>query len=316
MMRSPTFRRRGILVGVVIAVVSSASHCTSVIPPGPIRPSSLTLTDAEIAALDAAGAYDTVDADRYGRVIGEREDEVAGPPPYPSALGGPFQSPSGVAAPSRPTPGPAMKIDSMTETQLIAYLNSLVWDMSLDHSELALLPCKKAGSGLNCRPDSLSRAYIQPEVGMNRRPVDSIPPNGMVVARIINYSTSPDTESTFRLPPARRAWWYVDRDSIGRPRSRIFVRTYSGVGPAVTFVNTMPWRRCAHAYWHNRPAMARWRGCADTGGLASARSNAVDPRAFIRALSFAPRRAMAAEARPVIAAESWITCSLGCCVGA
>jgi hypothetical protein len=265
--------------------------------------------------MDGLGTLEAPDTTRYGRVIGEREPE-GGPRPLPSALGGPFQTPSYASPPSRPTPGPTMPIDAMSETQLVAYLDSLVWDMSLDHSELALLPCRKAGTGLNCRPDSLARVYIQPEVGMNRRAVDSIPPNGMVVARIINYTTSSDTESTFHLPPAQRAWWYVDRDSAGHARSRIFVRTYSGVGPAVTFVSARPWRRCPHGYWHNRPAMARWRGCADTGGLASARSDKVDPRAFIRALSFAPRRAVAAEARPVIAAESWITCSLGCCVGA
>ena len=250
-------------------------------------------------------------------MIGEREEELVGDRPLAMALGGPFQLPTSVYAPSRATPAPTVTIDVMTDAQIVAYLNTLVYDMSLDHSELALLPCRKGGSSVSCRPDSLARVYIQPEVGMNRRPWGTIPPNGIVVARIINYTTSPDTESTIGLPPARRAWWYVDRDSAGRYRSRFFVRTYSGTGPAVTFLRTRAWRRCDHPLAHNRPAMAKWRGCRDTGGLApSTHSENADPRAFIRALSFAPRRGVSPDALPTVVADGWITCSLGCCEGA
>ena len=308
MTRSQTHRWRAMSAAVLIVIAVAGTRCTHVGP--------LILPFTTIAALDSAGALDTVDTAHFGRVIGERELEIVGARPLPPNLGGPFQSPVPYAAPSRPTPGPTKKIDVMTDSEVVTYLNTLVYDMSLDHSELALLPCRKPG-GVSCQNDSLAKVYIQPEVGMNRTPWGAVPPNGMVVARIINYTTSSDTESTIGFPPARRAWWYVD-DSSGTYRSRFFVRTYAATGPAVTFLASRPWQRCSHPPVHNRPATARWRGCADNGGLARATpsSEAVDARAFIRALSFAPRRGADVGARPLIAAGSWITCSLGCCVGA
>jgi hypothetical protein len=300
MTRSPNRRLRGLSVGVLLVGVAGATHCTgaSSVTPGP---------------------YSTpVDTSRYGRVLGERKREEVGVRPLPPNLGGPFQSPVAAEAPLRETPAPAKKIDVMTESELVAYLNTLVYDMSLDHSELALLACRKPG-GRACPLDSLASVYIQPEVGMNRRAWDRIPANGMVVARLINYSASSDTESTIGLPPAQRAWWYVDKVAGNTYRSRYFVRTYAASGPAVQFLATKTWEECKyHAPVSNRPAIAKCRGCNYEGGPASQikRAEAVDARAFIRALSFAPWRAARSAARPAVAAISWITCDLGCCVGA
>jgi hypothetical protein len=251
-------------------------------------------------------------------VLGEREREEVGVKPLSSNLGGPFQSPVAAEAPLRETPAPSKRIDVMTESELVDYLNRLVYDMSLDHSELALLACKKPG-GRPCPLDSLASVYIQPEVGMNRRAWDRIPATGIVVARLINYSVSSDTESTIGLPPAQRAWWYVEKVGTDSFRSRYFVRTYSASGPAVRFLATKTWESCRyHTPVYNRPAIAKWRGCDYEGGPPSQfrRSEAVDARAFIRALSFAPRRGAPSAARPAVAALSWITCDLGCCVGA
>jgi hypothetical protein len=250
-------------------------------------------------------------------VLAEQEREEVGVQPLPPNLGGPFQSPVAAKPVARETPAPTKKIDVMTESELVDYLNRLVYDMSLDHSELALLACKKPG-GRPCPLDSLASVYIQPEVGMNRRAWDRIPANGIVVARLINYSAAPDTESTIGLPPAQRAWWYVDKTAGNTYRSRYFVRTYSASGPAVRFLATKTWEQCSHPPVYGRPAIAKWRACNYEGGPPSQfrRSEAVDARAFIRALSFAPRRVAPAAARPAVAAGNWITCDLGCCVGA
>lgn len=299
MTRSPNRRLRGLSVGVLLVGAAGATHCS-------VTPAS-----------EPSPPIVVVDTARYGRVLGEQEREEVGVKPRSPNLGGPFQSPVAADAPPRETPAPTKRIDVMTESELVDYLNRLVYDMSLDHSELALLACKKPG-GRRCPLDSLASVYIQPEVGMNRRAWDRIPANGIVVARLINYSVSSDTESTIGLPPAQRAWWYVEKVAANTYRSRYFVRTYADSGPAVRFLATKTWEHCNyHAPVNNRPAIAKWRGCDYEGGPASQMkgAEAVDARAFIRALSFAPRRAAPSAARPAVAAISWITCDLGCCVG-
>jgi hypothetical protein len=272
---------------------------------------------------DSTHAGDSVYA-LWGRTIGETYLETPNGIPADTALGGPFQRGKATSYTPRKTPSPATKhIDAMTNAEVVAYLNTLVYDMSLDHSELVLLPCKKHGSTQKCRADSLAKVYIQPEVGMSdpSRARDSIPATGVVVARIINYSTGSDTESTYKLPPSRHAWWYVD-SAPGRLRSRMFVRTYQSTGPAVIFVgDTTNFEDCGHAMAPpDRPAMAKWRGCENDGGLQATEmmktlvkpkrvGSLFQPVSFVRGLDIGDSTFLA------IKTEVWITCSLGCCVG-
>jgi len=254
---------------------------------------------------------------RYGRVVGEQDDEIPVRKTQFGSLGGAFQPPAQeVADPQRETPAPSKHVEDMTDAELVTYLNTLVYDMSLDHSELALLPCKKPGTA-TCPFDEYAKAYIQPEAGMNRRGIDNIPANGLVVARLINYSQGADSAENIGLPPAQRAWWYVD-SSGNKLRSRYFVRTYSSSGKGAKFIGpNRVFKDCKHDPVRDRPAIAKWRSCEDDGGFA--RSIAPQPVRKVSSLFHAVRlqvdSSQDSTAIRRIRGETWITCSLGCCIG-
>jgi hypothetical protein len=258
---------------------------------------------------------------RHGAVIGEKDDEVAQQRPQQGHLGGPFQPPANsIADPQRPTPEPTINkaVDDMTDAELVAYLNTLVWDMSLEHGELVLLPCKKPG-GASCPFDQYSKMYIQPEVGANRLDVNNISEKGVVVARLINYSTGQDSVADLEIAPTARGWWYVHKVN-NQLRSRYFIRTYASAGDGAKFVGpNRKFEGCPnHPIDTTRPATAKWRSCADDGGVGRILGKApakkvASPFNFVSFQADTSGDSTSVLRSP--RSETWITCSLGCCVG-
>ena len=275
---------------------------------------------AKPADREAQGAADATPV-RHGAVVGEEDDEVVAQPAQSGHLGGPFQPPpQSVPDPQRATPEPASSktVEDMSDAELVTYLNTLVWDMSLDHGELVLLPCKKPNNAA-CPFQDYSQLYIQPEVGANILDVSTISEKGVVVARLINYSVGPDGAADLDLPASERGWWYVHK-SGNKLRSRFFIRTYGKTDKGAKFVGAnREFKGCEnHPNDRTRPAIAKWRSCADNGGIGRMAS----PRPARKVMSLLDAVRLQADSsqdstgtRRPPKAETWITCSLGCCVG-
>jgi hypothetical protein len=252
----------------------------------------------------------------------ETENEQVGVAPASPHLGGRLQRGPLTTAITRPTPGLPAPLDSMRDSALVAYLDSLKYDGSVKNTDLKYVTCvRTAGS---CMPggDSAAVMFIQPEIGMRHVKAAAIPANGMVIARIINYGL--DTQGhdiRFGVPGLRRAWWVVEHVPYGL-RSRFFVRTYDAF-PAVEILSGVPgpvhaFEQCPHAPApSSRPSIAKWATCLDDPGAplhpirlktGSLRYSLAD---YVHAVTF--RREETTTMTSVALSGGWENCSQMCC---
>ncbi|HEX8849688.1 MAG TPA: hypothetical protein VF761_09165 [Gemmatimonadaceae bacterium] len=251
----------------------------------------------------------------------ETENEQVGLAPSSPHLGGREQRGPLTRVMTRPVPGLPAPLDSMRDSALVAYLDNLKYDASNHNTDLKYVSCVRDIGGCSTGGDSDAVMFIQPEIGMRHMKADSVPPNGMVVARIINYGL--DTQGRdirFGVPGQRRAWWVVEHVPWGL-RSRFFVRTYNPF-PAVKILSGVPgpvhpFEKCAHPPAPaSRPSQAKWATCLnDPGSLIvpfmykkSGRSALAD---YLHAVSF---RLDDSPARAAVALDGgWASCSQMCC---
>jgi hypothetical protein len=238
----------------------------------------------------------------------EAADEASGRNPEADNLGGPYgRGKRGVDNGQATVSPPVMLTPKIPDAVLVTYLNTLNFDMARDNGELALVACRSSKD-----PKCGARVYVQPELGMRYVEYESIPRNGVVVGRIINYSPS-DSEGTYGIPPSTRAYWYVYPTKDG-PRSRLFTRT-PGPDDALKFIGPeKPFSKCHHARFKG-PAVAKFRRCASYQ-LATLRGDAVSgvsSNPFFRSVSLVPPTA-AWDPEPLTATELWVKCAQGCCV--
>ena len=278
-----------------------------------------------VVALESCGpALSGGPAKTPKKILVERENDVGtGQAP----LGGAFGSPVPVAPsaiPHRPTPELAHKMDGITETDFIDDIKDLYYDYSPANSQPRFADCLTGASACNGSAD----LYIEPEIGMNMRahhngiPASSykgIPANGVIVARIINYSLGGQA-SNFGFPAGQYTWWVVDYDAGGYLRSRFFVRDYAShtVVPLKNTANNFTvydWKDCKH-FAPGRPSRARWYDCDDSYDEVNAMRLSRRPEApslaqYVRLVAFTPF----SPPRPAMTAASsvWITCAEGCC---
>lgn len=247
----------------------------------------------------------------------ERDNEQPGMPPDANALGGPYGNGTMTRiTPHRATPSPSARIDSSTtDAALVSYLNNLVYESSRERSELGLVHCKPHHPA--CAPNAGVPMYIQAEWGMSAVSTSSIPPEGVVVARIINFDASrPGGE--MGVPPSTRAWWYVYRTPIGL-KSIYFTRTHSTTGSAITILAPpKDFFPCAgHLMAVGQPARAKWGNC--TTSLAERPSEGAPSWSMaVRQPLFVPASFKTdgnARPRMLIAADTWVTCMATCCSG-
>lgn len=231
--------------------------------------------------------------------------------PVGTRLGGPYGHGAGAIDPHKETPeAPEKLTESIANQTLVDYLNRLTFDMARDNGELASVACHAPASKDPCSVP----LYIEPEVGMRYRDHAKLPPNGIVVARIINYSES-DSDVTYGVPPVTRAYWYVYPTFLG-PRSRVFIRVRAPnstqalkfIGPEEAF------SRCKHADVKG-PAVAKFRRCVPYSvaelGVDGVRDPGLSP--FVRFVSLTASLPTV-DVEPLAATELWVKCSLGCCV--
>lgn len=253
------------------------------------------------------------------KVTAENEHEVVGH--QPASLGGPEGGAVVTTLKPRLTPTLKKPITAMTDAELVTYLNSLEYDLDPANSEIDSTTCLYGPTGPACNPGDAARVFIEPEVGMHLWKHADIPKYGLVVARIINYSSN-KYEANFRFPPSQKVWWVVDSNGTSGLRSRYFVRNYHPGAPAVDLVGTeLPFRQCPHA--HNTPhdeAKAKFLSCAQSDTVASYPSSGVaKPSGLAPAPSiFRPvrfRSTVPLPAYPFIKAldAAWVTCDAGCC---
>jgi hypothetical protein len=244
----------------------------------------------------------------------EQDNERRGAPPHADSLGGPYGNGiTTMVAPHRRTPSPSARIDgSTTDSALVSYLNSLVYESGRDRSELALVHCKPHHPA--CAPNAGVAMYIQAEWGMSAVDTSSIPAEGLVVARLINFDSS-RPGGTMGVPPTTRAWWYVYRDLTGL-KSIYFARTHSTTGSAITILGApKDFYACSgHPFAAGQPARAKWANC--TTVLAARPTQGPSWSMVPRKALFVPasfREVGGPPARMVIAADTWVSCMATCC---
>jgi hypothetical protein len=240
----------------------------------------------------------------------EKGDERAGHTPHRDTLGGPYgHGKAGRYNPSDPTLAAPVLLTTpgLRDSVLAAYLNTLNFDKARDNGELALVSCASGTSGC------VAKVYIQPEIGMKHRDWDDIPPTGVVVARIINYSAT-ETERTYGIPPLTRAYWYVYPVDTNL-RSRVFIRTPIGINKIRFLRPDSAWSKCPHENTGG-PATAKFRRCVDTERFSSAGDPILGRKSnpFVRPASFTSRVPLNPDAEPLQATELWVKCAQGCCV--
>jgi hypothetical protein len=226
---------------------------------------------------------------------------------------------------SRETPALPKPIDSMSDAELVAYLNTLKYKTGGYNTHSANVPCVHGSTGLPCTGSDSAHVFIQPEAGMNKREWSAIPPDGMIVARIINDAAVDLDAAEFGYPAQRKTWWVVDRAS-GVLRSRYFVRTYSPTGAAVRYVTLVPraFTRCVHPDAPaGRPARAKFWTCveswADTTRLSRAGGGqeligAATLQSYIHPVSLRSAVPMpSATPQPFTLQSNWVSCGSGCC---
>ena len=283
---------------------------------------------AALAAISALGCLSgrsgkTSDSMRYRttyvRPVPERGDERAGRVPSADSIGGPYSKFKVTGTvPNAATPGLPKALSAMTDAEIASYLQSLNFDMARDNGELARVRC-----ALNPLGHCSVELYVEPEVGMRKRAFTDVPPFGMVVARIINYSSS-GTDTTFQIPPLTRAYWYVFHGAGTSLRSRVFIRTPLDSQKVRLLGVESSYDSCDHAPYGGA-AVARFRKCDGMTyetGMKSARTYSVDarvPNPFIHAVVYHPTSIVdrpanvAQDADALTATDLWIKCALGCC---
>jgi hypothetical protein len=222
----------------------------------------------------------------------------------------------------RPTPALPQPLGSMTDAQLVDYLRSLRWKSRFSHysTQKVNAPCVYHSTGNPCVVGDSADLLIQPEAGMSRWDYDAIPPNGLIVARIINHQSNKDADSLgFR--GGAKTWWIVD-DSAGTLRSRFFVRTYDPKAPIEFVTKTRPFIRCPHKDAPSgRAARGKFWNCAESKAdsmLAVAPRDRGAPAASMATqfhlASFESRVPMPATPHPLaMLTSTWVTCAAGCC---
>lgn len=225
---------------------------------------------------------------------------------------------------ARKTPLLSKKIDLLSDTELVDYLDSLSYKTGGYNTHSAYVAC----AGTACGAGDSAHIFIQPESGMNKWERDSIPPNGLIVARIINDSPVNRDAAVYGYPGQRKTWWVVD-DSGGARRSRFFIRTYASSGPAIQWVTySRPFTRCPHADAPSgRAARAKFWTCpqsaADTSLLSRGTTRKGAPagalESYIHPVSLrtsVPLPSTPASAPPQalwLLQSNWVSCGSGCC---
>ncbi|HWE43021.1 MAG TPA: hypothetical protein VG432_10970 [Gemmatimonadaceae bacterium] len=224
---------------------------------------------------------------------------------------------------SRKTPGLPKDIDSMTDHELVTYLNSLKYKTGGYNTHAANVGCVHGSlpGKPPCTGADSAHLFIQPEAGMNKREIGDLPPFGMVVARIINDSPDDREAVNYGYPARRKTWWLVV-DSAGIPLSRFFIRTYAPGPPAIAYVTTSrPYRRCVHPDRPGRPARAKFWTCAESAHDTTYgfRGDRVVPdrrgaslEAYVHAVGFRVPASPATPA-PIMLVSNWVDCGAGCC---
>jgi len=248
----------------------------------------------------------------YVDPIPESGDEQAGRRPPQGKLGGPYGNGTSVERPRKETAEAPVKLTPKVDDGVLArYLDALTFDMARDNGELAVVRCPQ-GSVPGCH----ALLYIQPEIGMLSRSINDVPKNGMVVARIINYSLT-ETDSTYGIPPMTRAYWYVYPTSSGK-RSKVFVRT-PGLETTLQFLgDERTYESCRHTSI-TFAAIARFRKCEQQGletrGKAGYGGRSIP---VVRRVSFEstpPSPALANDGSVALTdTELWVKCAQGCCI--
>lgn len=242
-------------------------------------------------------------------------DEYPAPHTTPAdSLGGPYKKGKpGVVTGTATMAAPVLLDTSVNDVTLSNYLNALNFDAARDNGELGLIRCH-AGGATGC----VATLYIQPEIGMKKRAATDIPATGMVVARIINYSTT-ETDTTYQIPPLTRAYWYVDKPLSGA-RSRLFIHTPLSANKLTFIGPTRTYEPCMHDPIGG-PAQARFRKCPlyETSALPADPVIAPARNPFVRAVSFGAPPSPAEPATfgdvdGLLTTELWVKCAQGCCI--
>jgi hypothetical protein len=225
---------------------------------------------------------------------------------------------------SRKTPGLPKNIDSMTDHELVTYLNLLKYKTGGWNTQIANVGCVhgNAKGTPACSGSDSAHVFIQPEAGMNKREIGDLPPYGMVVARIINDAPVDRDAVNYGFPAQRKTWWIVV-DSAGTLRSRFFIRTYLPGPPAIAYVtNSRPYRSCPHPPHPGRPARAKFWTCIESADSSySFRGDRVMPgrheaslEAYVHAAGFGlPAPPPTPAPTPIMLAGTWVDCGSGCC---
>jgi hypothetical protein len=282
---------------------------------------AVSLAAAIAAAGFAACNPKTVAFIEPPKVTAEDEKQVAGAPMY---LGGPEDHPETVTMKIRATPTLTSYFDSLSNVDLVAYLNTLQYDLDSATSEIDSVTCIHRPSGVPCGPTEAARVFIEPVVGMHMWKKSVIPKYGVVAARIINYDVSDRAEANFGFPPHSQVWWVVDSiPGGGGLRSRFFARNYNANAPAVTLIGTeREFNECRHIReTRHKHAKAKFMDCLQSA-VYSAAETAGDPvMRPAKALGGLPIfyqvgfGAVPVPSTPYIKAlsDTWVTCDAGCC---
>jgi hypothetical protein len=155
---------------------------------------------------------------------------------------------------------------------------------------------------------------------MKKRAYADVPPFGMVVARIINYSTT-ETDSTYHIPPLSRAYWYVFSAPSGL-RSRVFIRTPGAASPVALLGVERPYEECSHPPFGGA-AQAKFRKCdpmtyeTASRRTKTGRSYARVPNPFVHPASYTPPPKpgpVVTDVDALLNTDLWVKCAQGCCI--
>ena len=223
-----------------------------------------------------------------------------------------------------PTPTLPRPIDSLTDTELVNYLNTLHWKPSWSHfsTQREKAPCVHRKTGIACSAGDSADLLIQPESGTSKWEHDSIPPNGLIVARINNYASGDKDADSLGFRAGAKTWWVVD-DSAGTLRSRFFVRTYVQNAPIAFVTRTRPFIHCTHPDAPSgRAARGKFWNCAQSTAdsllaaapAASEQKPTTAVASRFRLVSFDSRVPLPTAPRPLAMLNAaWVTCAAGCC---
>lgn len=288
-----------------------------------------------LLAISAAGGCDGGRGRRvegYAEPIYERDDEQAAA--EGSRLGGPWKPSQSAAKPADDyaTPDLPTELGRITEADLVAHLNKLVYDRSAENGQLGLFPCvlPKTNPPVTCPDQDYVTVFIQPEVGMKHRSFDSIKQstNGVIVARLVVYDRKGQgVMQNLGIDRGHHAWWAV-RNVNGTLHSIIIGRasTHGPGAAAYDSLNTvaLDFRDCSTVPGHQAPdstspTAARWWNCAKSTlrSRGAAKASAFDRWAGFRLAIFGPPAQDASTQMMMtdvaMDGSGWIRCGVGCC---